>query len=92
MQETQTDIITYLDAWVPRQRTPQPHEGATDLVADGGVALGVLDALAATEEVAAARARGGGGVVVHFQCTVSGLRRFAAFGLLSELKDSFHWC
>ena len=58
---------THLLAGTPGQRALEPHQRAADLVADAGVALLVVHDAAAAEDVAAAGARGGGGVGVdHF--------------------------
>jgi len=67
------------------------HQGAADLVAEGGVALLVVDDAAAAEDVAATGAGGGGvgGVVDHFGgwfwVSLGRLRVFVLVGLLEKL-------
>ena len=65
----------YLLAWAASQGALELQEGAADLVAEGGVALLVVDhdgLAAAAEETAAAGGCGGGSVVMttadHFEC------------------------
>ncbi len=60
--------MAYLLAGPAGDGTLQLHEGAADLVADGGVAPRVLHVATAAEEVAAAGAGRGRGLELHFDC------------------------